>query len=249
MTTPDLFGQILERQGPAQPAFNYNQDTFTFTPTDTTNRIVDFLEEKSGKDIDIQPANSVMAIGGEPIWGSGHGEAFPATKLTAGFAVVDPWAPPHVVAHEGGHLGFFSDIRNQDRNTMFKEYQSPLYDSSIPVLNKFDRYNELDRENGNRYQSFLNDYWKPTIAEESQAQGIAYETLGKLGIFRELNDSGMFDPKAYPKQKFYDSIEAYKDFRGQGPTSPAEGKAMGDRYLGTQSLIDRYFDKGRLLVR
>jgi hypothetical protein len=226
---PSLFQTYFNQRKLNAPAFNYDKDK-GFIPTENTNKIVDTFRSLTGKGLDIRPANSVMAQGGKPIWGSGGGEAV----LGAGIGYVDPlMGNTHVVAHEGAHalmpspLALFS---NKNSTTIGRKPFNPL---------------EIPRESGQRLRYVHETLAKPSMEEEASAQGIAYGVLNKLGI--PSNETWQ-TPIDYPKTYLRQGLGTYLKTE-IGPPSPEEQKEIETILNSTDPFLQRVFQKGYNLVK
>jgi hypothetical protein len=217
------------------PAFVYDpQDGFT--PSGDTQRVVDELRSLSGREFSIRPANSVDAINGRPIWGTGNGYVAhdSAGRKIGSQGVVDPFeASTFVVAHEGAHAALPSELQ-QD---------------IIERGNRPDRWNPLDvpRDNGARLRYVHEFMAKPVLVEEAHAQGVAHGLMEKLGIPAE-ESKAWSKPTDYPMSYEQDGL-MYYGANEIGPASPGEMKTAQQIMRNTLGLVDRAYRQGRQLVR
>ena len=221
MADPSLFQTYFNQRKLNAPAFNYDKDK-GFIPTENTNKIVDTFRSLTGKGLDIRPANSVMAQGGKPIWGSGGGEAV----LGAGIGYVDPlMGNTHVVAHEGAHALMPSPL------FLFSRSNRPTIDPlSVP------------RDTGQRMRYVHETLSKPIMEEEANAQGIAYGVLNKIGIPSQGQETWK-SPLDYPRTYLDEGIGAYTRTE-IGPPSPEEQKEMQTILDSTDPFLQRIYQRG-----
>jgi hypothetical protein len=219
MNASSFLQQYMKSRDLTEPAFNYEPGK-GFVPTSNTQKIVDLFRKKSGKNINIEPANSVMAIEGSPIWGGGGGVVF---HDNPSMGIVDPLkGTAHVVAHEAGHAAFPSLIQQQNLAGKLQNQFDPL---SIP------------RETGQRMRYVHETFAKPTMAEEASAQGLAYGALNALGIPVKEEWS---TPTAYPASFLDQGIGKYMNTE-IGPPTPAERKELQTILRSTDPFLQRVF--------
>ena len=224
MPDPSLFQAYMNSRGLKTPAFNFVPG-IGFQPTQQTNQIVNAFKQKSGKQYSVKPANSVMAIEGEPMWGTGGGVVWDDNKNVG---LVDPLlGTAHVVAHESAHSLFPSNLR---------EFQKEKINSGSQFINP----SSVPRDTGQRLRYVHETFAKPTLEEEARAQGVAYGLLNKLGIPSEESWETPIDyPKTYLKQGLgkYAEIEI-------GPPSPGEKKEAQTIMRGINPYLQRMFNQG-----
>ncbi len=219
MADSSLFQEYINKRAIGQPAFNFDPRR-GFIPTENTQKIVDLFKQKSGKNINIEPANSVMAIEGEPIWGGGGGVVF---YDNPSIGIVDPLkGTTHVVAHEAGHAAFPSLIKQQKLAGKLQNQFNPL---AIP------------RETGQRMRYVHETFAKPTMAEEASAQGLAYGALNALGIPVKEEWS---TPTEYPASFLDQGIGKYMNTE-IGPPTSAERKELQTILRSTDPFLQRVF--------
>ena len=142
-----------------------------------TEKIMDELEGYN-PDIELRPYNSVEAMGGEPMWGSGGGHYNFAENPNVIY--VDPVAgDTHVVAHEGGHAVASSDFNAFTGRGRFGDVEKS--DQWIHSSNPHHPYNAPERS-GARVRAAHEMFTKPTMIEEASAQGFAMGLQQKLDI-------------------------------------------------------------------
>ncbi len=225
MADPALFEAYFNQRKLNNPAFNYKKGS-GFVPSETTKQIIGKFKAITGKDLDIRPANSVMANEGVPYWGGGGGFA-PWAEKNVGY--VDPFmGNAHVVAHEGAHALLPSPLLTQSSQ------QGP----QINPLN-------IPRNTGQRMRYVHETLAKPIMEEEANAQGIAYGLLNKLGIPNEENWQSPID---YPKTYLDKGIGTYTKTE-IGPPTPAERKELETILRSTNPFLQRMFQRGYNLVK
>lgn len=225
MADPALFEAYFNKRKVGTPAFNYEANK-GFVPTESTKQIVNKFKEVTGKELDIRPANSVMANEGVPFWGGGGGVA-PNDEKNVGY--VDPlMGTAHVVAHEGAHALM----------------RSPLYAQSLqrpPQINPL----AVPRDTGQRMRYVHETLAKPIMEEEANAQGVAYGLLNKLGI---PNEESWESPTAYPKTYLDEGLGLYTKTE-MGPPTSAERKEMKTIMNSADPFLQRMFQRGYNLVK
>lgn len=239
MADPSLFQDYMNSRTLKTPAFNFVPGV-GFQPTDQTQSVVNLLNQQSGKSFNLQPANSVMALDGTPMWGTGAGVVFnddPA-KRTTGY--VDPLeGTVHTVAHEGAHAVFPSALKQAIFNpsfgrTQLKGIASP---GSIP------------RDTGQRLRWAHETFGKPSIVEESHAQGVAAGVLNKLNIPYESSiPDYQNDTLAYPSTYVPQGINMYAK-NEIGPPSPGERREVRRIFNSAEPLMERVYNQGYNLIR
>ena len=225
MADPSLFEAYFNQRKLNNPAFNYERGK-GFVPSEDTKQIVNKFKEVTGKDLDIRPANSVMANEGIPFWGGGGGVA-PWSEKNVGY--VDPFmGNAHVVAHEGAHALMRSPLMTQSL-----QQQSQINPLEVP------------RDTGQRMRYVHETLAKPTMEEEANAQGVAYGLLNKLGIPNEENwESPIDDPRTYLDK----GLGAYTKTE-TGPPTSAERKELETILRSTDPFLQRMFQRGYNLVK
>jgi len=224
---PALFEAYFNQRRLGAPAFNYEANK-GFIPTENTKQIVNKFKGLTGKDLDIRPANSVMAIAGIPMWGSGSGFA-PYDEKNVGY--VDPFmGTSHVVAHEGAHAVMPSLLNVQKRQGLLQTQINPL---TVP------------RDTGQRMRYVHETLAKPTMEEEANAQGVAYGLLNKLRISSKENYASPID---YPATYLDEGLGLYSKTE-MGPPTTAERKEMKTIMNSTEPFLQRVFQRGYNLVK
>ena len=225
MADPTLFEAYFNQRKVGTPAFTYEANK-GFVPTESTKQIVNKFKEVTGKDLDIRPANSVMADRGIPFWGGGGGFASDDEK-NVGY--VDPlMGNAHVVAHEGAHALM----------------RSPLYAQSLQQKIQMNPL-EVPRDTGQRMRYVHETFAKPIMEEEANAQGVAYGLLNKLGI---PNEENWASPTAYPETYLDEGLGLYTKTE-MGPPTSAERKEMKAIMNSTNPFLQRVFQRGYDLVK
>ena len=226
MADPSLFEAYFNQRKLNNPAFNYERGK-GFVPSEDTKQIVNKFKEVTGKDLDIRPANSVMAQDGRPIWGTGHGEA----DAGSGIGYVDPlMSNALVVAHEGAHAVMPSPLNR-------------FYDNNQPRINP----TNVPRDTGQRLRYVHETMAKPTMEEEANAEGIAYGVLDKIGISpQSLQDWP--SPTAYPRTYLGKGLGLYTKTE-IGPPTSAEQKELETILRSTDPFLQRMFQRGYNLVK
>ena len=226
MADPSLFEAYFNQRKLNNPAFNYERGK-GFVPSEDTKQIVNKFKEVTGKDLDIRPANSVMAQDGKPIWGTGHGEA----DAGSGIGYVDPlMSNALVVAHEGAHAVMPSPLERFYRNN-----QPTIDPTNVP------------RDTGQRLRYVHETIAKPVMEEEANAEGIAYGVLDKIGISPQSLQSWP-SPTAYPKTYLGKGLGLYTKTE-IGPPTLAERKEEQAILRSTDPFLQRMFQRGYNLVK
>lgn len=221
MVDPSLFQAYMNSRSLKTPAFTFEPGA-GFKPTEQTSQIVDALKTKTGKKFSIEPANSVMAVEGVPMWGGGGGVVFNDNRST-GF--VDPLqGTAHVVAHEAAHSLFPSNLMEFTRNSK----QNLINPLAVP------------RDTGQRLRYVHEIFAKPKLEEEARAQGVAYGLLNKLGIPSEENWKTPID---YPRTYLKEGLGQYTETE-IGPPSPNEMKEADAILRGVNPYLERIFKQG-----
>jgi len=223
---PSLFEAYFNQRKLNNPAFNYERGR-GFVPSESSQQIVNKFKEVTGKDLNLQPANSVMANEGVPLWGGGGGFA-PWNEKNVGY--VDPlMGNAHVVAHEGAHALMGSPA--MQRGALQGNFlMDPL---------------KVPRDTGQRFRYVHETLAKPWMEEEANAQGIAYGILNKLGI---PNEEAWETPTAYPKT-FLDKGAGTYTKTEIGPPSPDERREMNVILRSADPFLQRMFNRGYNLVK
>lgn len=225
MADPSLFEAYFNQRKLNNPAFNYERGK-GFVPSEDTKQIVNKFKEVTGKDLDIRPANSVMANEGAPFWGRGGGVA-PWAEKNVGY--IDPlMGNAHVVAHEGAHALMRSPLMTQHL-----QQQSQINPLEIP------------RDTGQRMRYVHETLAKPIMEEEANAQGVAYGLLNKLGI---PNEESWESPTAYPKTYLDKGLGTYTKTE-IGPPTSGERKELETILRSTDPFLQRMFQRGYNLVK
>lgn len=225
MADPSLFEAYFNQRKLNNPAFNYEREK-GFVPSKNTKQIVNKFKEITGKNLDIRPANSVMANEGVPFWGGGGGVVFHDEK-NVGY--IDPFkGNAHVVAHEGAHALM----------------RSPLYAQSFTQQSQIDPL-KVPRDTGQRMRYIHETLAKPIMEEEANAQGVAYGILNKLGI---PNEETWKTPIDYPRTYLDKGLGTYTKTE-IGPPTPAERKELQTILRSTDPFLQRVFQRGYNLVK
>lgn len=236
MADPSLFQNYMNSKRLKTPAFNYVPGK-GFEPTEQSQKVVNLLNQVSGKNYNLQPANSVMAREGEPYWGTGGGVFY--SDQNTGY--VDPLGGTvHTVAHEGAHAVFPSSLTQMQREFV-KDYKNPKFKNiSINPL-------EVPRDSGQRLRYVHETITKPSLVEETRAQGIAEGVLNKLGIFSESSVPEYKTPLDYPTTFAPRGVNMYANTE-IGPPSPNEMKELQAIRQGVGPLMERVFKQGYNLI-
>lgn len=214
-------GRYMRERHVESPAFEGGRDGFK--PTADAERLRDLVKERTGREFDLRPANSVMARDGVPIWGSGEG--FAVTGSGVGY--VDPLlGTTYVAAHEAGHAVAPSALQRSEQRNEGKGELDPL---SIP------------REGGARMRYVHENMAKPLVVEEAHAQGFAHQLTKDLGLPGEKLYSNPYEyPESYMRQGLgeYARVEI-------GPPTAAERKEWRAISRATRPLTERVFRQGQ----
>lgn len=241
MADPSLFQAYMNSRNLKTPAFNFVPG-IGFEPSQQTRSVVDLLNKTSGKNFNLQPANSVMALEGKPMWGTGGGVVFNDNpqERTTGF--VDPLkGTVHTVAHEGAHAVLPSALKqNQIKNA----------DVFLNNPNAFIEFSPLSipRDNGQRLRWAHETFGKPSIVEEAHAQGVAEGILNKLNIPSESSIPEYTSPLDYPATYVTSGINRYANAE-MGPWSPNETREVDRIFNAADPLLKRVFQQGYSLTR
>jgi hypothetical protein len=238
MADPSLFQEYMNSRKLKTPAFNYVPGK-GFEPTEQSQKVIELLNQASGKQYNLRPFNSVMARDGEPYWGTGGGVAY---SDQPGVGYVDPLGGTvHTVAHEGAHVVFPSDLR-QGRLKIEQDFNNPKHQSvNINPLN-------VPRDTGQRLRYVHEIITKPSLVEETRAQGVAEGVLNKLGIFSESSVPEYKTPLDYPATFATKGVNMYANTE-IGPPSPGEMKEVQTIRRGVGPLMERVFKQGYSLIR
>jgi hypothetical protein len=240
MADPSLFQEYMNSRKLKTPAFNFVPGV-GFKPTEQTQQVVNLLNQTSGKQFNLQPANSVMALEGNPMWGTGGGVVF--NELGArNTGYVDPLASTvHTVAHEGAHAVLPSSLKQHNLRTIDAFAANPsAFNGIAPGL--------IPRDTGQRLRWAHETFGKPSIVEEAHAQGVAKSALEKLGIPYEESASEFTHPLQYPSTFVTKGIETY-DKAETGPWSPYETREVERIFKAAPDLMQRVFRQGQGLIR
>ena len=240
MADPSLFQDYMNSRKLKTPAFNFVPNA-GFQPTEQTQQVVNLLNQTSGKQFNLQPANSVMAIEGSPMWGTGAGVVF--NELGArNTGYVDPLkGTVHTVAHEGAHAVLPSSLKQHNLKTA---------DTFVANPNAFNRITPglIPRDTGQRLRWAHETFGKPSIVEEAHAQGVAEGVLNKFNIPSESSVPEYTHPLQYPSTYVTKGIEMY-DKNEIGPWSPNETQEVDRIYRAAEPLLNRVFQQGYSLFR
>lgn len=235
MTDPSLFEAYMNSRGLKTPAFNFVPGA-GFQPTKQTRAVVDLLNKTSGKKFNLQPANSVMTfMSGDPIWGSGGGIVYNDNPQTG---IVDPLrGTVHTVAHEGAHAVLPSALAQNEAKIFENLLNSPMGTAAgfNPLL--------IPKDTGQRLRWAHETFGKPSIVEETHAQGVAEAVLNKLNIPSESSIPEYTHPLHYPSTYVTKGIEMY-DKNEMGPWSPNENREVDRIFKASGPLLNRVFQQG-----
>jgi hypothetical protein len=237
MADPSLFQAYMNNRGLKTPAFVYDAES-GFKPSEQTQKVVDLLNQASGKKFNLQPANSVMAVEGTPMWGTGAGVVY---GETSGTGYVDPLrGTTHTVAHEGAHSVFPSQLKKLEAAQAFQ----PGRVAPFAIMNPL----SVPRETGQRLRYVHEAFGKPALVEESHAQGVADAVLNKLGLPVEQSVPEYKTSLDYPSTFVSKGIDMYthNEF---GPLSPAERKEIKTIFGASGPLMERVYKQGYSVIR
>lgn len=215
----------MDGRGMASPAFVVSDDGSFELSTDS-QRVLGELKRLSGREIAIRPANSIEALDGVPLWGSGSGFVNHEPGKIGDTGVVDPFASSsHVVAHEGAHASLPSDLQLQG----IVGGRRPLPTDPLKV----------PRDTGARLRYVQNEISTPSMVEEARAQGVAEGVLHKLGL---PGDRAYQDPRDYPLGYVDKGLELYVK-NEVGPPSPAERETWDRIQRNAPELVNRVYQQ------
>lgn len=241
MADPSLFEEFMKQRSLKTPAFNYVPG-IGFQPTKQTQEVVNLLNQTSGKNFNLQPANSVMAIAGQPMWGTGAGVVFNRTPEERTTGYVDPLnATVHTVAHEGAHAVLPSSLKQSELQ------QWDTFRANPPKNNTFNPL-QIPKDTGQRLRWAHEVFGKPSLVEETHAQGVAKAALEKLGIPYEESAQSFTDPLDYPSTYVPKGIDMYVQAE-IGPPSPYERREVDRIFKASPDLMNRVLQQGYNLIR
>lgn len=242
MADPSIFQAYMNSRGTKSPAFIYD-NTVGFKPTEQTQKVVELLNQASGKKFNLQPANSVMAIEGRPMWGTGGGVVYHESPTTSQTGYVDPLlGTTHTVAHEGAHSVFPSALEQNENDKYFKyKTTGAIPGNTVNPLN-------VPRDNGQRLRWAHETFGKPSLVEETHAQGVADAVLNKLGIPVEQSVPEYKTSLDYPSTYITKGIDYYRQ-QEIGPFSPGERQEMRRIDRAIDPLMQRVYQQGYGLIR
>jgi len=241
MADPSLFQEYMNSRKLKTPAFTFVPGV-GFKPTEQSRQVVNLLNQTSGKEFNLQPANSVMAMDGRPMWGTGAGVVFNDTPDVRTTGYVDPLGGTvHTVAHEGAHAVLPSSLKTHDLKTRDQFLANPTQFAGVaPGL--------IPRDTGQRLRWAHETFGKPSLVEETHAQGVAEAALQKLGIESESSIPSYTDPLAYPSTYVPKGVELYTQ-NEIGPPSPYERREVERIFKAAPDLMQRVFRQGQGLIR
>lgn len=242
MTDASLFQAYMNSRGIKTPAFTYDVEK-GFVPTEQTQKVVDLLKQASGKKFNLQPANSVMATEGSPIWGTGGGVVYNDSPGVRQTGYVDPLlSTTHTVAHEGSHAVFPSALKE----TTFK--LNDAFASGLNPTSSLINPLSIPRDTGQRMRWVHETFGKPSLVEETHAQGVADAVLNKLGIPVEQSISQYKTSLDYPATYITKGIDTYAQ-NEIGPPSPYEKREAQRIFKASGPLMERVYQQGYNLIR
>jgi hypothetical protein len=241
MADPSLFQAYLNNQSSKTPAFNFIPGV-GFQPTEQSKSVIDLLNQASGKQFNLQPANSVMANEGIPLWGSGGGFVNQKNAADRNIGYVDPLqGTVHTVAHEGAHAVLPSSLKKDELRKFDTFSANPSQGFPINI-------GTIPRDNGQRLRWAHETYGKPTLVEESHAQGVAEGVLNKLGIPSISSVDAYKTPLDYPSTFVTQGLDVYSK-NEIGPPSPGERNEARRIFGAAEPLMQRVFNQGYNLIR
>ena len=221
------------------PAFR--REGGRFVPTQEIESVLNLMQTKTDRPINIQPAPSVMAgINGMGIWGSGGGLYRPQY----GDAYVDPLSGSvTTAAHEAAHQAFGSKLIN-DPKAMAKGNQNLMTPFSPELIN-----------DGTALRVGYDSISKPIMLEEANAQGVAYEAMKQAGY--EPSAGGWGDMYNYPAEYrfggyFDKGAPKYKEAfnkPGLATLMPGELDELQRMNRSFMPALQRQFGVGRGMLR
>lgn len=246
MADPSLFQAYMNSRGLKTPAFNFVPGS-GFQPSEQTRSVVELLNKSSGKKFNLQPANSVMAIEGNPMWGSGAGVVYNDNPQEKNTGFVDPLrGTVHTVAHEGAHAVSPSALKQNEIKKFETFLNAPIGAAAGAAVG----FNPLSipRDTGQRLRWAHETFGKPSIVEEAHAQGVAEAVLNKLNIPSESSVPEYTHPLQYPSTYVTKGIEMYNK-NEIGPWSPNEQREVDRIFKASGPLLNRVFQQGYSVVR
>jgi len=222
------------------PAFR--REGTSFVPTQEMNNVMNLMQSKTNIPINIQPAPSVLAdINGMGMWGSGGGVNFGGV---GGKTYVDPIrGSVTVAAHEAAHQAFPSSLATNP-------YAQQKFNETVTMNYTPDLINSGAAMRAN-YENFS----KPKLIEEANAQGVAYEAMNQAGYTPDRG--GWSNMLSYPAQYrfggYYDQgAPAYKNAfnkPGLGTLMPGELNEFQTMSRSFIPALQRQFGVGRGMLR
>jgi hypothetical protein len=221
------------------PAFR--REGGRFVPTQEMDNVLNLMQTKTDRPINIQPAPSVLAgIDGRGMWGSGGGLYRPQY----GDAYIDPLSGSvTTAAHEAAHQAFGSKLIN-DLKAMAKGDQSLMTPFSTELVN-----------DGTALRVGYESLSKPIMLEEANAQGVAYEAMTQAGY--KPYTSGWNTMLSYPAEyrfagQFDKAAPMYKigfNKPGVATLMPGELDELQRINRSFMPAIERQFGVGRGMMR
>ena len=137
--------------------------------TPETQKVLGIIREAGGKDFNIQPSPSILAINGEGQWGLGGGVHYTDGSGT----YVDPiMGNVSTAAHEAAHASFPTAIVSDEAR-----------EAAYAKIN-----NMQGAPLGNQARAVYETISKPIMLEEANAQGVAAAAMNKAGY--DFNTNG-----------------------------------------------------------
>tara|TARA_B100001778_G_scaffold333520_1_gene342227 strand:+ start:180 stop:908 length:729 start_codon:yes stop_codon:yes gene_type:complete len=160
-------------------------------PTDNTKKLTQAGQEWN-PDLEVVPYNSVEAMGGEPMWGSGGGHYNFVDDPNKVY--VDPFADTHVIAHEIGHAVAPAEQTTHRGGGRYGSAEK--FDQNFSPSSNVQHPSNAPKRSGARLRAAHELIGKPKMIEEASAQGFAIGLQQRLGIQPTNNDWN--NPYEYP---------------------------------------------------
>lgn len=207
-------------------------------PTADTERVLTELGRVGGgKPFTVRAANSVEAMDGQPLWGTGFAFVPHKDGQMGQEGLVDPLlGNTNTVAHEGAHAVASTPI---SQDSIAHRLHAPVWPKQVP------------RDSGARLRYFYNVQAAPVVAEEAHANGVADGITDRLGLPRNALDAS--DSLAYPTGYARKAIDDYRSdpqvFGTVGPSSPGELEEMRAIGRSSHASAERQYAGGYQLGR
>ena len=221
------------------PAFR--REGGRFVPTQEMNNVMNLMQAKTDIPINVQPAPSPLSDGqGGGMWGSAGGISFGVGDQT----YVDPFrGSVTTAAHEAAHQAFPSSLAT---NPFGEQKFYEMIDMN---------YMPKDINSGLAMRINYENFSKPKLIEEANAQGVAYQAMIDAGYKPDTN--GWNNMLSYPAEhrfagRFDKGAPEYrKAFNKPGLATlmPGELNELQRMNRSFMPALQRQFGVGRGMLR